>query len=210
VILALLVAGHRSYLTYLNNDFAQRRRYRQRRSRTKDLKGEHLALGLSLTKMKQILKDPAFSHVHGFRGYSKELGWMKGQPFFTPEPVEFNSYELCKLAGEFVKGKGKPDYSVAEMSYVDNDAGAGFAKVFVSHYQAELITKTLCTVEGDTELSVTIPDKDELRLMQEKSDEHTLLYERVCDILKGINVEKAGARNPKDRQHLHFALRVLS
>jgi len=203
---------------------------------------------------------------------------MKGQPIFTPEPVEFNSYELCNLAGEFVNAKGKPDYSVAEMSYVDNDAGAGFAKVFVSHYQAELITQTiaaleifektrceikyfldafcirqgvagdfkldyvkkvitkngltlmvadpwvqpdtikriwhafeiLCTVEGDTELSVTIPDKDELRLMQEKSDEHTLLYERVCDILKGINVEKAGARNPKDRQHLHFALRVLS
>jgi len=38
--------------------------------------------------------------------------------------------------------------------------------------------------------------------MQEKSDEHTLLYERVCDILKGINVEKAEARNREDRKDI--------
>jgi len=35
-----------------------------------------------------------------------------------------------------------------------------------------------------------------------KSDEHALLYERICDILKGINVEKAEARNPKDREYI--------
>jgi len=35
-------------MAYFESDFAQRRGYRQRRSRTQDLKGEHLELGLSL------------------------------------------------------------------------------------------------------------------------------------------------------------------
>lgn len=35
-----------------------------------------------------------------------------------------------------------------------------------------------------------------------KSDEHALLYERICDILKGINVEKAEARNLEDREDI--------
>jgi len=41
-----------------------------------------------------------------------------------------------------------------------------------------------------------------------KSDEHTLLYERVCDILKGINVEKAEARNLKDREDIMYRIKT--
>jgi len=84
-----------------------------------DLHGEHLELGLTLQKMKQLLEEPALSDVHGFRSsdvFSKELGWMTSMPFFNSEPVVFNS---CELAAEYLRIKGRPDYSVAEFSYVD-------------------------------------------------------------------------------------------
>lgn len=71
----------------------------------------------------------------------------EGEAVLHSEPVVFNSYELCKFAEQFVNGKGKPDYSVKELFYVDNDMGAGFAQVFVSHYQADPITKTITAME---------------------------------------------------------------
>jgi len=62
--------------------------------------------------------------------------------FFQPEPVVINSYELCKLAEHFVKAKGMTDHSVAELVYIDDDKGTGYADGFASHSQAELITET--------------------------------------------------------------------
>ena len=80
--------------------------------------------------------------------FREKLHWMRSQPFFQPEPVVFNSYELCKLAEQFVKAKGRTDYSVAELFYIDDDEGSGYGDVFVSHYQAELIMETTNAMES--------------------------------------------------------------
>lgn len=72
---------------------------------------------------------------------------VRSQPFFQPEPVVINSYELCKLAEHFVKAKGMTDHSVAELFYIDDDKGTGYADGFASHYQAELITETTNAME---------------------------------------------------------------
>ena len=53
-VIVLVVFGRGWYRDYVKSDLAQRRRYRRLRSRTKDLHGEHLELGLTQEKMKQI------------------------------------------------------------------------------------------------------------------------------------------------------------
>jgi len=61
--------------------------------------------------------------------------------FFQSELVVF------KLAEQFVKAKGRTDHSVAELFYIDDDKGTGYADGFASHYQAELITETTNAME---------------------------------------------------------------
>jgi len=73
--------------------------------------------------------------------FTEKLYWIRSQPFFQSELVVF------KLAEQFVKAKGRTDHSVAELFYIDDDKGTGYADGFASHYQAELITETTNAME---------------------------------------------------------------
>lgn len=140
----------RRYIAYKKSDGAQRRKYRKRRKGSPDLSGEHLKLGFTMDAHRQILGMPHFSDVQGFRRnslISLKLDWMTSESFFNPDATDFYGYELCQLAKTYVAEMNKHDHSVAELRYMDNDPGAGYANVFVSHYQGELAADILAAMD---------------------------------------------------------------
>jgi hypothetical protein len=118
------------------------------------LGGEHLKLGFTLEGMQATLTHEGFANVEALRRSDKfnhKMGWLRDQSFFQPEPNgpnELTGYELCLLAKMFVVAQGKGDYSVAELAYVQGDIRANKVNVFISHYQAELISETFSAMQS--------------------------------------------------------------
>lgn len=115
---------------------------------------------------------PHFSDAKGFRQgslFSHELHWMRNTPFVNLDAANFHGNDLCQLAEKSVLDINKYDHYVAELLYINNDPGAGYANAFVSHHQGELAAETLATVDVYQRRLLTSAASDKASQMISKS-----------------------------------------
>merc|ERR1712045_489941 len=101
--------------------------------------------------MKEVLRFPTFVDVQGFSqsdAFRTTFSWMETQDWFDPQLQCFYSYELCNLAKQHVRENDMEDYSIAEMLYVQDQLGVGWAGVFLSHAQLEPLDDTMKAIES--------------------------------------------------------------